>query len=182
MRNPAMLVILLFGSSMVLGPIGVLASGPVPQAPIPAQAGPGQKSPGASLGIFPYPKNNQTPAQQLQDETQCYGWARQQTGIDPAAPPPPPQEPKKIQGAGVKGAASGAAAGTAVGAAAGDAGKGAAVGATAGAIRARRQQRMANKQAEKQADAAAKQKQQQTLDVFKKAFGGCMDGRGYSVK
>ena len=55
-----------------LGVIEGAASGPVPQAPTQAQAAPGQKSPGASLGIFPYPKNNQTPAQQLQDKTQCF--------------------------------------------------------------------------------------------------------------
>ena len=46
----------------------------------------------------------------------------------------------------------------------------------------RRQQKKANKQAEAQAQAQAGAQQQQTLDTFKKAFGGCLDGRGYSVK
>lgn len=147
-----------------------------------AQAPAAQQSPAARLGMFPYPKNNQSVAQQQKDENECYSWAKQQTGIDPAAPAPAPQEPKKAKGGGAKGAAGGAAAGAAIGAIAGDTGTGAAVGATAGAMRGRRQQKKANKQAEKQTEAAAGQQKQQTLDVFKNAFAGCMDGRGYSVK
>ena len=146
------------------------------------QEPPAQKSPAASLGVFPYPTKNQDAAQQSKDESECYAWAKQQTGIDPAAPPPPPAEAQKAKGGGAKGAAKGAAGGAAIGAIAGDTGQGAAIGATAGAVRGRRQQKKANKQAEGQAQAAAGQQQQQTLDTFKKAFSGCMDGRGYSVK
>lgn len=154
--------------------------GPLPSAQ--AQTAPAPQSPAARLGVFPYPKNNQSADQQQKDENECYGWAKQQTGIDPAAPPPPPPEAKQVKGGGAKGAAGGAAGGAAIGAIAGDAGKGAAIGATAGAVHGRRQQKMANQQAEKQAQAAGGQQQQQTLDTFKKAFSGCMDGRGYPVK
>lgn len=168
---------------VVLSAITTLA----PQAP--AQAGTAQtqsagpaKTPAASLGVFVYPKNKQSPTQQGKDEKECYGWAKQQTGIDPKAPPPAPTEADQKKGGAVKGAAGGAAGGAAIGAIAGDAGTGAAVGATAGAVRGRRQQKKANKQSEQQAQQNAQAQQQQTLDTFKKAFSACMDGRQYSVK
>jgi hypothetical protein len=44
-----------------------------------------------------YPTKGQTPQQEQSDKGQCYAWAVQQTGFDPAnpqvaAPPPPPQQ------------------------------------------------------------------------------------------
>jgi hypothetical protein len=182
MTKLAKLVVLFVAYLIVADLTGTLASGSGQQQPSQGQNASAQQSPAARLGVFPYPKNNQDAAQQQKDENECYGWAKQQTGIDPAAPPPPPQEAKQAKGGGVKGAAGGAAGGAAIGAIAGDAGEGAAIGATAGAVRGRRQQKKANKQAQQQSQAAAGQQQQQTLDTFKKAFGGCMDGRGYSIK
>ncbi len=135
----------------------------------------------SQLGMFVYPKNNQNQAQQAKDENECYNSAKQQSGIDPAAPPPP-QEAKKAKGGGAKGAARGAAGGAAIGAIADDAGTGAAAGATAGAVRGRRQQKKANKQAEQQAQQQTQAQQQQRMDTFKKAFAACMDARQYSVK
>ncbi len=146
------------------------------------QESPTAKSMAASLGVYVYPKQNQSRSQQDVDERQCYGWAQQQTGIDPAAPPAPSPEAEKMKGAGAKGAAAGASGGAVVGAITGDAGQGAAAGAAVGAMRGRRQQRKANKQAEKQAEAAGKQQQEQRLSTFRKAYGACLDGRGYSVK
>jgi len=183
MRNVSKPVFLLVISLTVIGlpelvpnPSGLLAASQAQTAPA------AQQSPAAKLGVFPYPTKGQDAAQQQKDEGECYGWAKQQTGIDPAAPPPAAPEAQKVKGGGVKGAAGGAAGGAAIGAIAGDAGTGAAIGATAGAVRGRRQAKKANKQAEAQAQAQAGAQQQQTLDTFKKAFGGCMDGRGYSVK
>lgn len=143
---------------------------------------PKSNSTAAALGVYVYPKNEQSRAQQDNDERQCYGWAQQQTGIDPAAPPPAAPEAQKMKGGGAKGAAAGASGGAVVGAITGDAGQGAAAGAAVGAMRGRRQQRKANKQAEKQADATAKQQQEQRLNTFRKAYSACLDGRGYSVK
>ena len=140
------------------------------------------KSTAQSVGVYVYPKQNQSRAQQDNDERQCYGWAQQQTGIDPAAPPPAAPEAQKMKGGGAKGAAAGASGGAVVGAITGDAGEGAAAGAAVGAMRGRRQQRKANKQAEKQAEASAKQQQEQRLNTFRKAYSACLDGRGYSVK
>lgn len=152
------------------------------QGAAPKQSDSGRSAVSSQLGVFVYPKNNQDQAQQAKDENECYNSAKQQSGIDPAAPPPPPQEAKQAKGGGAKGAAKGAAGGAAIGAIAGDTGTGAAVGATAGAVRGRRQQKKANKQAEQQAQQNAQAQQQQTLDTFKKAFGACMDARDYSVK
>jgi hypothetical protein len=182
MRNLKKPVVSFVTCLIALGVAKLLATSSGLIASPKAQTATTQQSPAARLGVFPYPKKNQNAGQQQKDENECYGWAKQQTGIDPAAPPPPPAEAKQAKGGGAKGAAGGAAGGAAIGAIAGDAGKGAAIGATAGAVRGRRQQKKANKQAEGQAQAAAGQQQQQTLDTFKKAFGGCMDGRGYSVK
>ncbi len=155
----------------------------------------------ASLGVFVYPKNNQNMEQQKKDEMDCFNWAKQQTGIDPMAPAPPPQAPQQTQpqqketpkGGAVKGAAGGAGAGAAVGAIAGNAGEGAAIGATVGAIKGRRAQKRAQKQAEAQAKAQQQQAQQQAQQLaqaqdkerkatFNRAFGACLDGKGYTVK
>jgi len=181
-RNHSSLFALLMSGLVGLGLLYPDANSSTLLAGPQAQTAPATQSPASRLGVFPYPKNNQSADQQQKDENDCYAWAKQQTGIDPAAPPPPPPEAKQAKGGGAKGAAKGAAGGAAIGAIAGDAGTGAAIGATAGAVRGRRQQKKANKQAEQQTQAAAGQQQQQTLDTFKKAFGGCMDGRGYSVK
>ena len=159
-----------------------LAQAPQGEAAKTKSEGSGRSALASQLGIFVYPKSHQDKDQQVKDENECYNSAKQQSGIDPAAPPPAPQEAKQAQGGGAKGGAKGAAGGAAVGAIAGDAGTGAAIGATAGAVHGRRQQRKANKQAEQQAQQKAQTQQQQTLDTFKKAFSACMDARQYSVK
>jgi Glycine zipper len=137
----------------------------------------------ASLGLIVYPAKGQPPAQQQQDEGECYQWARQQTGIDPTAPGvTAAQVDKSPDGSMVKGAAGGALAGTAIGAIAGDTGKGAAIGATAGAIRGRRQSKARKKEEEKEAQQQAQTQNQQTKGTFGKAMSACLEGRGYSVK
>ena len=65
----------------------LLIVGVIPSAM--AQAGsPPAWSPAKSIGMFAYPKNKQTADQQLKDESDCYGSARQNTGVDPQAPAP----------------------------------------------------------------------------------------------
>jgi hypothetical protein len=166
-------------------------------------------SPAKSIGMFAYPKNQQNPDQQLKDESDCYGSARQNTGFDPQAPLPAgpsaeqnqaaqQQAAKQAQesvgkGGAVKGAAGGAAGGAAIGAIAGDAGTGAAIGATVGAVRGRRKQRTAEAkakeqgaqqtaQAQQQAQAQVQAQHQGEMDTFKRAFSACMDARAYSVQ
>ena len=135
----------------------------------------------SSLGVIPYPTKGQSPSQQNQDEGECYAWAKQQTGIDPVAVASrPTTQPGPAAGGGerVAGAAGGAAGGAAIGAIAGDAGKGAAIGAITGTlmggVRARR-----NKATQ---EAQAEQSKAKTLQNFNRAFGACMEGRGYVVK
>lgn len=166
-------------------------------------------SPAKSIGAFAYPRNQQNADQQLKDETDCYGSAKQNTGVDPQGPAPATPSTQQQQaaqqqaaqqagkdvpkGGTVKGSAKGAAGGAAVGAIAGDAGKGAAVGATVGAVAGRRRQKQAEAQAKQEAAQQTAQGQQEAqsqanaqrqaeLDKFKRAFSACMDARGYSVQ
>jgi len=44
-----------------------------------------QQSVSSSIGVVAYPAKGQTAEQQSKDEGECYAWAKQQTGIDPAA-------------------------------------------------------------------------------------------------
>jgi len=137
----------------------------------------------SSLGVVPYPSKGQSAQQQSKDEGECYAWAKQQTGIDPVAVASAPTQksgPATGGGERVRGAARGAAGGAVIGAIAGDgdAGKGAAAGAVVGTMAGGRQARK-NKAAQEQ---QAEQAKAGTLQQFNKAFGACMEGRGYVVK
>jgi outer membrane lipoprotein SlyB len=151
------------------------AQDPAPTAP-PAAVKP------AALGLFVYPGSGQDAGQQAQDENHCYAWARQQTGIDPTAAVAPVEAAEVPRGDTVKGAAGGAIVGTAVGAIAGGTGEGAAIGAVAGAARGRRERKKKKKEAEVQAQEATQDQATQRKETFKKAWGACLEGRGYSVK
>jgi hypothetical protein len=156
--------------------------GPAPHAAAAAAPAPQAPPKPATLGLFVYPGSGQDAARQSQDEYECYGWAGRQTGIDPTAPPTQAATPDVPKGGAVKGAAGGALVGTAVGAIVGETGEGAAVGAVAGAAKGRRAQRKAEKQAKAQAQQAAQTQDAQKKETFKKAWGACLEGRGYSVK
>ena len=135
----------------------------------------------SSLGLVTYPSKGQSAQQQSKDEGECYAWAKQQTGIDPVAvagTPTKQEGPAVGGGERVKGAAVGAVGGLAIGAVAGDAGKGAAIGAVGGTLVGGHKARK-NKAAKEQ---QAEQNKAATLQHFNKAFGVCMEGRGYSVK
>lgn len=130
--------------------------------------------------MFIFPEKGQTKEQQEMDQFTCYKWAKEQTGIDPnqqvaAAAPPPPQG-----GQAVRGAAGGAAVGAIGGAIGGDAGKGAAVGAAVGGTMGARRHRRAEMQYQQQVQdqAADRQASQQK---FNRAYGVCLEGKGYKV-
>jgi len=140
-----------------------------------------QQSISSSIGVIVYPAKGQSAQQQNGDEGECYAWAKQQTGIDPvatASAPTKQEGPAVGGGERVKGAAGGALGGLAIGAIAGDAGKGAAIGAVAGTMvgghRARKDKAAKEQQAE--------QNKAATLQHFNKAFGACMESRGYTIK
>jgi|SRR5690349_8959398 YMGG-like Gly-zipper len=128
-----------------------------------------------------YPAKGQSAQQKAKDDKECLAWAKQDTGIDPvAASAPAPQQTGPATGGGerVRGAARGAVGGAAIGAIAGDAGSGAGIGAVAGTMaggaKARQKQAAKNDQAQQQ--------QQQTLNTYYRAYGACMEGRGYTIK
>lgn len=141
----------------------------------------------ASAQTYVYPEKGQTPQQQEFDRGQCYSWAVQQSGFDPAnptvasAPPPSPGAP---QGGMFRGAAGGAALGAVGGAIGGNAGKGAAIGAGVGALFGGfRRMRWAEEEQQQQ---QSYQMQQQSSMAqghanYNRAFGACMSGRGYTV-
>lgn len=126
-----------------------------------------------------YPAENQSAQQQSSDDAQCLAWAQQDTGINPAAvasTPPPPTGP---QGERARGALRGAAAGAVIGEIVDDdAGKGAAIGGTAGVLAGGHRARK-NKAAQAQQAQAA---QGQAIDTYYRAYGACMQGRGYSLR
>ena len=128
---------------------------------------------------YVYPAKGQSASQQKKDESECYTWAVQQSGVDPAkqAAPAPAAQPAPVTGSGtrLKGAAAGAVIGGATG---GDAGSGAAAGAVVGGV----VQRNRNRQAAAQQNQAAGQQQQASQASFQKARGACLEGRGYTVK
>lgn len=136
----------------------------------------------ASAQQYVYPAKGQSPQQQKSDESACYTWAVQQTGIDPAKSPPPQAAAAPpttatgtTPGAGLRGAARGAVVGEVVG---GDAGAGAAAGAAVARSQSRKQNAAAAQQSQQQAQAATQQQQA----AFGKARAACLEGRGYTVK
>ncbi len=156
-----------------------------------------QQSLATSLEVYVFPAKGQAAEQQSQDESQCYQWAMNNTGVNPfkssqdavsaqqQAAQAQQQANQASQGAGIQGAARGAATGAIIGAIADDnAGKGAAYGAGAGAIirrsRARRSRAAATTQAQSQSAQASAQSSDQILS-FKKAFSACLQGNGYQV-
>jgi hypothetical protein len=134
----------------------------------------------AAADVFVFPKNGQTKEQQEQDEFGCYKWAKEQTGFDPNKPVAQAAAPAPKGGA-ASGAAKGAAVGAIGGAIGGDAGKGAAIGAGVGAAAGAHKRRKGEKQQEAAQQEAAKQ-QEANVETYQRAFGACMEGKGYTVK
>ena len=58
------------------------------------------------IGMFAYPKNNQSSDQQLRDEYDCYTLVQQQTGINPETPPPSGPSSAQVQNAEQQAAAN----------------------------------------------------------------------------
>lgn len=124
-----------------------------------------------------YPAKGQSDAKRNSDDAQCLAWARQETGIDPAAVAAAPTPTTGPQGERLRGAARGAVAGGVIGGITGDAGKGAGVGATVGVLAGGRRSRQ-NQAAQAQSAQASKA---QAIDTYYRAYGACMQGRGYTV-
>jgi hypothetical protein len=154
-------------------------------------AGPGpggDEGPNSAGGqMYIYPSRGQSPQQEQNDRGQCYGWAIQQTGFNPANPSVPGGPPPAVgapQGGLFRGAAGGAAMGAIGGAIGGSAGTGAAIGAAAGGLFGGLRRRRWREQEASQQSSYLEQ-QQSALDQgnnnFRQAFAVCMTGRGYTV-
>lgn len=162
--------------------------------PVSAQTPPPQgKTPAASAGVFAYPAKGQASDLQAKDESECYDWARGQSGYDPMAAPAAsaPAEASQVAqpaagGTVAKSAVKGAAAGAVIGEVANnDAGSGAAAGATVGVLGAGKKKRQAEAQQQQQAKAQQEQQakaQQELAATFKRAITACLEARGYTVK
>jgi len=131
---------------------------------------------------FVYPKNDQTMEQQQKDKSECYSWAKRETGFDPQAQyrtetPPPHQSSSGPDGSMARGAARGALLGEIVD---NDAGKGAAAGAAIGGMRKRDRQRQEQQDYERweQEEAAKYNEKRSRYDRANKA---CLEARDYSV-
>lgn len=141
----------------------------------------------AAAQVFVYPARGQSAQQQEFDRGQCYSWAVQQSGFDPANPvvaSAPPPSGGMPEGGLFRGAAGGAALGAVGGAIGGDAGQGAAIGAAVGGLfGAMRRARWMEEQQTQQQNYA--NQQQAALarghSAYNRAFSACMTGRGYSV-
>lgn len=139
--------------------------------------------------LIVFPAQGQSQEQMEKDKYDCYTWSKQQAGFDPMQPqttPAPSPQPRGATGERIKGAARGAAVGAVAGEIADDdAGKGAAAGAAAGTMvggmkirQGRRQQAQEQQQVAKQQEAAYGE----ARNTYNRAFGACMEGKGYTVK
>jgi hypothetical protein len=161
-----------------------------PAAPPPASAATADAAPAApvrlrsaDIGVYVFGRKNQSASQQAKDDAECYGAAYQQSGYEQrkaSAEQAPP--PDRQAGGTARGAVRGAVAGTVIGAIAGDTGKGAAIGAVTGAMSGNARQREQNRQARREARASVEQGRDAAMDELRRAYGACMDARGYSVK
>ncbi|MDH5774773.1 MAG: glycine zipper domain-containing protein [Nitrospirota bacterium] len=130
--------------------------------------------------MFIFPQKGQSPDQQELDEFTCYKWAKQQTGVDPNQQVIASSSPAQQRGGALSGAMGGAALGAIGGAIAGDAGKGAAIGAAVGGGGGLLRQRRGSARAEEQQRQASGQ-HQQSIQTFNRAYGVCLEGKGYKV-
>ncbi len=143
---------------------------------------------GWSQDLIVYPAKGQSQDQMEKDKSECYNWAKGQTGFDPMKTPtatsPPPQQEAQQGGVG-RGAVRGGAVGLAAGAIAGDAGKGAAIGAASGGLiggMRRQDQKRSQQTAQKQWEQEQANAYMQGRNSYNRAYGACLEGRGYTVK
>jgi hypothetical protein len=134
----------------------------------------------ADANLVIYPAQGQSAEQQQKDEGECYTWAKNQTGIDPlAADVAAAPSTQQSAGGAVGGAAGGAIIGGIVDGSDG-AKTGAAVGLVGGRMRQNSKNRAAaqnNQQNQQQAQAT----NSENKATFNKAYGVCLQGRGYTV-
>ncbi|HTP65394.1 MAG TPA: glycine zipper domain-containing protein [Geobacteraceae bacterium] len=130
---------------------------------------------------YVYPNQGQSSDKMEKDKYSCYKWAKGQTGFDPMQAPTASSPPPPTRGGAVRGAAGGAAAGAAIGAIAGNAGKGAAIGAASGGLIGGARRRQSQKEQEQWSQQQSAEYGQRRGE-YNRAWGACMEGKGYTVK
>jgi hypothetical protein len=145
-----------------------------------------QPSVAASLGVSVYPSDGQTREKQTIDESECYAWAQQSTGVDPSNPSAPQEAAPPPQGSVAGSAATGAFRGAAKGyllaeVTDNDTGDAARAGAVVGASRGARSTAARNKMTQAQAQEQQQQQTQARMQSFKNGFSACMTGRKYTA-
>lgn len=144
-----------------------------------------------ATGPVIYPAKGQSPRQQDQDRYQCHDWSRGQSGFDPTQPAPATsaaaQTAPPNQGSASKDATGSMARGALGGAAVAelgqhDPGRGAAIGVVGTSLigRVKAQQALQAQQQQAAKSQQATRGPQQAL--YERAFGACMEARGYTVK
>ncbi len=139
--------------------------------------------PAVANDLYIYPTKGQDQKQMEKDKFDCYSWAKQQTGFDPMQAPTAsaPAPTDSTSGSVLGGAARGAALGAIGGAIAGDAGKGAAIGAATGGALGGMRRRSSRRQSEQRAQQQQAQYQARRNE-YNRAYGACLEGKGYTVK
>jgi hypothetical protein len=142
--------------------------------------------------VFVYPANGQSQEQTARDRYDCHVWAVQQTGVDPSRPGSNAYQHVVVQPSGVapgSGVVGGAVAGTIIGSIIGgpwNAGA-ALLGGATGAVIGGAAEANANANAQAQAQQVQQQINQSNAQVragsdsYRRAFGACLEGRGYTV-
>jgi hypothetical protein len=138
-----------------------------------------------------YPAEGQSEEQMEKDKFECYTWAKNETGFDPmqmptaTAPPPKKEDPKGGAGKGaIVGGATGAIAGGIIGGKKG-AGRGALIGGGSGAViggMRRSNQRDREEKARQQWEQEQANAYLHKRNTYNRAYGACLEGRGYTVK
>lgn len=131
--------------------------------------------------LFIYPAQGQSQDQQDLDEVQCRRFATERTGFDPMRTPTATTRAPEQQGGAVRGAARGALLGTAIGAITGDTRQGAAIGAASGGLMGGMRRRDSNRRQDQWAQQESAN-YQRSRSEFNRAFGACLEGRGYTVR
>ena len=136
-----------------------------------------------SIGVYAFPNETQTIETQNKDESDCYKWAKDQTGYDPMNPTVAiaTEVDNTPDGEALKGAAKGAVARAAIGSISGDLGKGASYGAIVGGIRGRRAKKSKDQQQKQANSYAASNANKEMKNDYKRAFSTCLKAKGYTV-
>jgi hypothetical protein len=181
--------------SLFLAVLIVSACYPAPyrtiQRPMPRETAAAPQA--AATQVFFYPKAGQSTEQQSRDHYDCYTWAVQKTGFDPAqstiptdqrvrvVPMPPPGHDTAVL------AIAGAVLGALIGGRHHAAG-GAIIGATGGALAGAASDSARAESARQLEEAYAARDRASSVQLDDKAFGfrramsACLEGRGYSVQ